>query len=522
MSFKDGTTFNYTYDEMGNITTVCENGELVVRYTYDDLCRLVREDNKRLNKTVVFVYDNNGNILVRREYAFTLVSQATLACTTEVPVTHLYVYDGDRLISYDDQTFYYTSMSCPEVYIGKEMDWDKDGRLMACYTKDNKVISFTYDSHGRRATKSIMNGTTTLFTYSRENNLIAQSNGLSFLYDHTGVMGMKYNNATYFYRKNAQGDVLALLDQEGNVLAKYIYDAWGNHRIVDEDGVDIDENSPYNGIAQANPFRYRSYYFDTETGFYYLPARYYDPSICRFISRDDHSYLDPESINGLNLYAYCLNNPVMNFDPSGHKWYNILGWIGIGLVVVAATVLTMGAFGVAVGGAGLLGAVIHGAAVGALIGAGAGIVLGAAGGMIYDAAKGNAFGTSIWAGIQAGLGIGAIVGTIIGGAYAYFSFGNFASPSKLDAHFAKHGDEFDGLYSSAKEYAKGAKYTIRHGQKITYMYNGKATTGYIRFFGSAGKANYAFVGLNGTKTATFGIRSVSSLIEQLGITLFTL
>ena len=97
-------------------------------------------------------------------------------------------------------------------------------------------------------------------------------------------------------------------------------DAWGNHEIRINAPLDSDEYTFYNEIAQANPFRYRSYYFDTETGFYYLPARYYDPAICRFISQDDHSYLDPESINGLNLYAYCLNNPVINFDPSGHIW----------------------------------------------------------------------------------------------------------------------------------------------------------------------------------------------------------
>ena len=212
----------------------------------------------------------------------------------------------------------------------------------------------------------------------------------------------------------------------------------------------------------------------------------------------------------------------MNIDPDGHAWYNVLGWIGLGLVAAAATVLTCGAFGVAVGGAGLLGAVIHGAAVGALIGAGAVVALGAVGGMVYDAYQGNDFGTSIWEGVQAGFGIGAIAGAVIGGAYSYFSFGNFASTTQLDAHFAKHGNEFNGLYSNATEYAKGAKYTIRHGQKVTYMYNGKTTTGYIRFFGSGGKANYAFVGLNGSKTATFGIRSVSSLVKELGFTIFGL
>ena len=238
--------------------------------------------------------------------------------------------------------------------------------------------------------------------------------------------------------------------------------------------------------------------------------RYYNPEWGRWLSPDDIEYLDPESINGLNLYAYCANNPVMNIDPDGHAWYNVLGWIGVGLVAAAATVLTLGAFGVAVGGAGLLGAVIHGAAVGTLIGAGAGIIGGAAGGMIYDAYYHNEFGTSIWEGIQAGFGIGAIAGMIIGGTIGGLNFGTFSSKSALNTHFVKHGDEFNGLYKSAAEYAKGAKYTIKNGQYVPEM------NGYIRFFGSQGKANYAFVGMKSYgRVSTYGIRAVAELAKKL-------
>ena len=124
----------------------------------------------------------------------------------------------------------------------------------------------------------------------------------------------------------------------------------------------------------------------------------------------------------------------MNFvDPSGHEWYNVLGWIGLGLVVAAATVLTLGAFGIAVGGAGVLGAVIHGAAVGTLIGAGAGVGFGAARGIIYDAVVGNEFGTSVWKNVQACFGIGAIVGMIAGGIVGYIAFpGHSVYISKAD------------------------------------------------------------------------------------------
>ena len=96
---------------------------------------------------------------------------------------------------------------------------------------------------------------------------------------------------------------------------RYEYDAYGNHKVYDSSG---NENKNANFIGNINPIRYRSYYYDVETGLYYLQTRYYDPEFGRFISPDSTKYLDPTTINGLNLYSYCLNNPVMYSDPSGH------------------------------------------------------------------------------------------------------------------------------------------------------------------------------------------------------------
>ena len=96
-------------------------------------------------------------------------------------------------------------------------------------------------------------------------------------------------------------------------MVKYVYDAWGNHAVLNSDGSDCES-----GIGILNPFRYRGYFYDIETGLYYLQTRYYDPEVGRFISPDSIDYADPETINGLNLYAYCGNNPIMYVDPSGH------------------------------------------------------------------------------------------------------------------------------------------------------------------------------------------------------------
>ena len=150
------------------------------------------------------------------------------------------------------------------------------------------------------------------------------------------------------------GDVLGIYDTSGTLVAKYIYDAWGNCTISGE--------TTNNTLAHANPIRYRGYYYDDDTGLYYCNARYYSPKWRRFISPDDTAYLDPENVNGLNLYCYCNNDPINYIDPSGHmpKW---LAWIISGIEVAAGIALcfvpgTQGA-GVAIIGMGT-GSIISG------------------------------------------------------------------------------------------------------------------------------------------------------------------
>ena len=287
----------YAYDERGNIQKVFENGALVARYEYDTLNRLVREDDKKFGKTRLFTYDNNGNILSKRETEFTLKTDVEECTFTRID----YVYDGDRLISYNGQTFAYDAVGNPTTYRGNQTEWTM-GKLTAYGN-----TTFTYDMQGRRLTKGDIT-----FTYDGNGNLITQSDGLLFLYDHTGVAGVQYDGRIYLYRKDAQGNIIAILDDTGKVVVRYAYNAFGGQsvEVVDSDCADI---------AYKNPFRYRGYYYDAETGLYYLHARYYDPTTGRFISPDGIEYLDPESINGLNLYAYCGNNPVMYADPSGRS-----------------------------------------------------------------------------------------------------------------------------------------------------------------------------------------------------------
>ena len=223
-----------------------------------------------------------------------------------------------------------------------------------------------------------------------------------------GIAGFKFEDKVYLYRKNVQGDITHIYRKDGNKdlveVAHYAYDAFGNTEILSET----------DRIGSLNPFRYRGYYFDIETKLYYLISRYYDPETCRFISADSIEYLDPETLGGLNLYAYCCNNPVMMVDKNGNKpkwWQWLLFGIGAALVVAAAVVLTVATAGVAMPG--LVGAIAVGAAKGALIGAAIGSAVGIAGGAIYAGVTGADFGESILSGFLIGFGIGAIVGAVI-------------------------------------------------------------------------------------------------------------
>lgn len=314
----------YAYDEKGNITAIRENGELITRYAYDGLSRLIREDNKKLDKTCVFAYDCGGNILYRKEYRFTLAKTDALAGGNTF--TYEYPSEGwkDRIISYNGaQIGNYDALGNPRLYRGKNLSWSHGRHLDSIGN-----INYTYNANGIRLSKTV-NGKTTKF-YADGTTILAQEcegNVIYFDYAADGIAGFTYNGKEYYYKKNVQGDILAVIDASGAEITRYVYDAWGNHKVLVLDGtqyIDTSINQTYaetglnnKVISEMNPFRYRGYYYDTETGLYYLNSRYYDSEVGRFINADDISYAEPDTLNGLNLFAYCVNNPVMYVDPLG-------------------------------------------------------------------------------------------------------------------------------------------------------------------------------------------------------------
>ena len=186
------------------------------------------------------------------------------------------------------------------------------------------LTTYEYGSDGLRTQKTY--GSTTYNYYYADGQLIRQTWGthyIDFLYDETGSVYSIINDGTqYYFVKNLQGDVVQIRSVYGTVVVEYTYDAWGN--VLSITGLYADT------LGQNNPIRYRGYYQDFETGFYYLQSRYYDPAIRRFINADGYVNANGDFL-GFNMYAYCGNHPVSRADDGGEFWHILVGAV-VGVV----------------------------------------------------------------------------------------------------------------------------------------------------------------------------------------------
>ena len=272
-----------------------------------------------------------------------------------------YTYEGDGLVGYGNETIGYDAMGNPTTYRGKSLEWN-----WRHLTKYNGM-ALQYDNVYQRIKRGEEE-----YVYDSQDRIVKKS-GAEFLYDDAGVSGIKYEGATYMYRRDGQGNIVALIDSSGNVVVKYEYDAWGNHEVYDGSGTKITQGTH---VGRVNPYRYRGYYYDEELKLYYLKTRYYDPEVGRFINADDITYIDPETINGLNLYAYCGNNPVMNVDPNGNLFFLLVGLFALAGAVAGGVVAGVNAYEAGYRGWDLVGKIAVGAVTGGVVGGAVGAVLG--------------------------------------------------------------------------------------------------------------------------------------------------
>ena len=318
-AMSNGTeSWRYEYDNVGNITKIT-SGTKVITYQYDELNQLIRENNGVLGTTVLYTYDAGGNMTSRKTYDYT---EGTLQ-TIKKNETFTYRSDGwkDQILSWNGYRYTYDAGGNPTLLRGVPLTWGEGCRLKKVSLSWG-TVDFAYDSDGKRV-KKISGNTETKYYYNGSilSGLVRTTTGstgttkttVQFVYDAEGKpFLLRFNGKTdYFYLYNGLGDVVGLVDSSNQVVVRYQYNSWGKVTSTqDTSGV---------SLATLNPFRYRKYVYDPETGLYCLGSRYYDPEVGRFVNADDTDviFAKPQELGSKNLYAYCDNNPVAREDYAG-------------------------------------------------------------------------------------------------------------------------------------------------------------------------------------------------------------
>ena len=255
----------------------------------------------------MYAYNRGGNITSYSEYAYTT---GTLGAATKT-VSYLYGDTNwkDKVTSIDGKAITYDAIGNPLTYDGWTLTW-KAGRMLHSMVKTGTNAQFTYDHNGLRI-KKVVNNVTTSYTLNGKSivHMTQGNNDLHFFYDAQGKPAMvRFGGTDYFYVYNLQGDVVGMIDTNGTLVVEYVYDAWG---------APIAKTGTLAAtLGTLNPFRYRGYVYDEETGLYYLRSRYYHPVWKRFIQAD--AILEKGSLLlGANAFIYCYNSPVRSVDNNG-------------------------------------------------------------------------------------------------------------------------------------------------------------------------------------------------------------
>ena len=284
-------TRSYESDALGNITKITDSTFGSHSYEYDSRGFLIKADDE------TYSYDKNGNIVKKGDYTLTYDSSIK-----------------DRLVSFNGTKIEYDSSNPlnPRKYGSNTYQFE--GRRLVRWLYGGGYCDYVYNDQGLRIKKTDYRGVTWNYIYDG-NKLIREksiNNTLDFLYDeYDNLYGfIKDNSEKYLYIRDQLQNIIGITDINGKIVVKYSYDAWGALKNI--------EDTSSSGIGKLNPFRFKGYYYDNESSMYYCKTRYYVPQWGRWLSPDSIEYLNPESINKLNLYTYANNNPVIYYDPDGH------------------------------------------------------------------------------------------------------------------------------------------------------------------------------------------------------------
>ena len=341
--------YNYCYNEDGGYRTALPNfvnyrdssGNLIYgdNCYYDSNGRLVKilDSGNTSSVRATYGYDQQGQLTSATgggtRYTYTYDTAGNIQSKKVGSTTTNYTYGNsawrDLLTAYNGGSITYSGGNPTKYYDGSTFTWTQ-GRRLATAKVGSTNISYTYDMAGVRSSKTV--GSTT-YDFTTLSGLVTRQTGggktIDFVYDENNQpLAMKYNNTLYYYVLNAQGDVVRIVDGSRSVVASYTYDPWG--KIISSSGT----------LADINPLRYRGYYYDSETGFYYLQSRYYDPEIGRFINADSYASTDATGLLSTNMFAYCENDPVNKSDPTGEVAPILVAMAGGALVGIAEQFMT--------------------------------------------------------------------------------------------------------------------------------------------------------------------------------------
>ena len=301
-----GCNCGYGYDDNGNIASATLNGKWT-GYTYDALGQLIQVNDHSDTRsgengtTWKYTYDLGGNILKKERFAY---NDKTTPLET---VTYTYGDANwrDKLTAVNGSTICYDAIGNPLNDGTWTYTW-QNGRQLQKMQKAGVTVEFVYNADGLRVQKTV-NGVATKYTLHGKNvvHMTSGTDELHFFYDaQNRPTVVVYNGVPYAYVKSLQGDIVAILDENGNTVVSYGYDAWGATLWCTGELAET--------LGKVQPFRYRGYVFDEETGLYYLRSRYYNPRWGRFVNADG-------AIIQKNLFAYCSNGPIVGYDPSGFE-----------------------------------------------------------------------------------------------------------------------------------------------------------------------------------------------------------